>query len=90
MRDKTIQWKTIEELRDERERTRAAWETQRVSPVAFLESGQLPDGPSEARRHQEVTNELARRASAGRAPRASAGPQEPQLEPGTPDKPSWG
>ena len=81
MRDKPVQWMTIQELRDERERTRAVWEAQRADLTAFLGSGELPDIPPAARRHQEVSDELARRASGGRAPRTSTGPQESPLEP---------
>ncbi|HEX8972408.1 hypothetical protein [Oryzihumus sp.] len=61
--DKPVQWMTVDELRDEADRTRPAWEHQRVDVGAFLETGELPEMSPAARRHQVVLDELSRRAS---------------------------
>lgn len=44
MRDKPVQWMTVEELREERERTRPTWEEDRIDVGAFLQSGCCPAG----------------------------------------------
>lgn len=54
---------TVEDLRQERDRTRSAWEAEGIDVTAFLDSGELADLSPDARRHQEVTDELTRRAS---------------------------
>ncbi|GAA1240910.1 hypothetical protein [Oryzihumus leptocrescens] len=39
--DKPVQWMTVHELRDEVDRTRPAWEQQRVDVGALLQTGEL-------------------------------------------------
>jgi hypothetical protein len=63
--DKPVQWMTLRELRDEADRTRGAWEQERIDIGAFLQSGDLPPMSPAARRHQAVVDELSRRASQG-------------------------
>jgi hypothetical protein len=62
--EKPMQWMTLQELRNEFERTRPAWDD-----LADLDSvvadGQLPALGKEAHRHQLVENELLRRPSSG-------------------------
>jgi hypothetical protein len=54
---------TLQELRDERERTRPAWETTDLD--GFLADGQLPVLSKDAHRHQVVADELLGRPSNG-------------------------
>ena len=58
---KSVQWMTLQELRDELERTRTAWETMDLDGV--IPEGQLPSWGEQAHRHQLVANELLRRPS---------------------------
>ena len=58
---KPVQWMTVQELRDELERTRLAWETMDVDGV--LADGHLPVLGQDVDRHQEVVDELLRRPS---------------------------
>jgi len=56
-----VQWMTLQELRDELERTRPAWETLDLDDV--LADGELSVLSEDAHRHQMVANELLRRPS---------------------------
>ena len=62
--EKSVQWMTLQELRDELDRTRPAWE-ELADLDDVLEDGQLPALGEDARRHQLVQNELLRRPSNG-------------------------
>ena len=61
--EKPVQWMTLQELRDELERTRPAWGAMDVDGV--LANGQLPVSDEDAHRHQLVANELFRRPGNG-------------------------
>ena len=56
---KPVQWMTLQELRDELERTRPAWKAMDV----VLAEGKAHAVSLDAHRHQEVANELLRRPS---------------------------
>ena len=62
--EKSVQWMTLQELRDELDRTRPAWDE-----VADLDDvpkdGELPALSQYARRHKLVLNELLRRPNNG-------------------------
>ena len=62
--EKSVQWMTLQELRDELGRTRPAWDG-----LADLddvpEDGELPALSEDARRHELVLNELLRRPNDG-------------------------
>ena len=62
---KSVQWMTMQELRDELERTRLAWETDHADLDGFLAVGEHPALGEDAHRHQLVANELLRRPSMG-------------------------
>ena len=57
--EKPVQWMTLQELRDELDRTRPTWESTDLGP--FLADGQLPALSKDVHRHQLVANELLRR-----------------------------
>ena len=57
-----MQSMTLQELRDELDRTRPAWE-ELADLDDVLENGQLPALVEDARRHQLVQKELLRRPS---------------------------
>ena len=59
--EKPVQWMTLQELRDELDRTRPAWETLDLDGV--LADGELAALSEDAHRHQMVANELLRRPS---------------------------
>jgi len=59
-----LQRMTLQELRDELDRTRPAWE-ELANLDDVLKDGQLPALAEDARRHQLVQNELLRRPSEG-------------------------
>jgi len=59
-----LQWMTLQELRDELDRTRPAWE-ELANLDDVLKDGQVPALAEDARRHQLVQNELLRRPSEG-------------------------
>ena len=61
---KPVQWMTLQELRDELERTRPAWD-ELGELGGVLTDGQLPALGEEARRHQLVAYELLRRPNNG-------------------------
>jgi len=61
--EKPVQWMTLQELRDELERTRLAWETLDLDGV--LAGSELAALSEDARRHQLVADELLRRPSEG-------------------------
>ena len=61
--EKPMQWMTLQELRDEFERTRPAWEAMDLGGV--LADGQPPALGQDAHRHQMVVDELLRRPSSG-------------------------
>jgi hypothetical protein len=63
--EKPLQWMTLQELRDELERTRSAWETQMGDLDQVLADGILPVLGKDWQRHQMVANELLRRPSCG-------------------------
>jgi hypothetical protein len=60
--EKPVQWMTLQELRDELERTRSAWEAG-LDVDGVLMDGQLPRLGQDAHRHQLASDELARRSS---------------------------
>ena len=59
-----VQWMTLQELRNELERTRQAWEAE-IDLDGLLADGQHPALSEDAHRHQMVPNELLRRPSEG-------------------------
>jgi len=61
--EKPVQWMTLQELRDELERTRPAWETLDLDGV--LAGSELAALSEDAHRHQLVADELLRRPSEG-------------------------
>ena len=61
--EKPVQWMTLQELRDELERTRPAWETLDLDGV--LAGSELAALSEDAHRHQLVADELLRRPSWG-------------------------
>jgi len=61
--EKPLQWMTLQELRDELERTRSAWETLDLDGV--LAGSELAALSEDAHRHQMVANELLRRPRHG-------------------------
>ena len=58
-----MQWMTLQELRDEFERTRPAWEAMDLDGV--LANGQLLVLSQDAHRHQMIADELLWRPSNG-------------------------
>ena len=62
MEENSMQWMTLQELRDELDRTRPAWE-ELADLDDVLENSQLPALVEDARRHQLVQKELLRRPS---------------------------
>ena len=58
--EKPVQWMTLQELRDELERTRPAWEAELGDLDDVLTDGELPALGEDAHRHQIVTDELLR------------------------------
>ena len=58
-----VQWMTLQELRDELERTRPTWETLDLDGV--LAGSELAALSEDAHRHQLVADELLRRPSEG-------------------------
>ena len=62
--ENSLQWMTLQELRDELDRTRPTWE-ELADLDDVLNDGQLPALGEDARRHQLVQNELLRRPSEG-------------------------
>jgi hypothetical protein len=61
--EKPVQWMTLQELRDELERTRPAWEAGVADLDGVFADGPLPALDEDAHRHQMVENELLRRPS---------------------------
>jgi len=61
--EKPVQWMTLQELRDELDRTSPIWEA--LDLEGFLADGQLPELSKDAHRHDLVANELLRRPSNG-------------------------
>jgi 4-carboxymuconolactone decarboxylase len=59
--EKPVQGMTLQELRDELDRTRPAWEGEVGDLEGVLTDTQRPALGEEARRHQVVANELLRR-----------------------------
>ena len=59
--EKPVQWMTLQELRDELERTRPAWET--LDLVGVLAGSELAALSEDVGRHQLVADELLRRPS---------------------------
>jgi hypothetical protein len=62
--DESVQWMTLQELRDELDRTRPAWE-ELADLDDVLEDGELPALSEDARLHELVLNELLRRPNNG-------------------------
>jgi hypothetical protein len=62
---KPVQWLTLQELRDELDRTRPAWEARLADLDGALAGDQLPALGEDAHSHQLVANELLRRPSNG-------------------------
>jgi hypothetical protein len=61
--EKSVQWMTLQELRNELHRTDQAWETLDLDGV--LADGEVAALREDAHRHQMVANELLRRPSDG-------------------------
>jgi len=61
--EKSVQWLTLQELRDELHRTGQARETLDLDGV--LADSELPALSEDAHRHQMVANELLRRPNQG-------------------------
>jgi hypothetical protein len=61
-----VHWMTLQELRDELERTRPAWEAMDLDGVHA--DGQLPALGQDAHRHQVVADDLLRRPCLDDAP----------------------
>jgi hypothetical protein len=59
--DKPVQWMTLQELRDELDRTRPSWEAMDLNGLPA--DGQRPELSQDAHRHQLVAYELRRRPS---------------------------
>jgi len=59
--EKPVQWMTYQELRDELDRTRPAWEAGVADLNDVFADGQHPALGEDAHRHQLVANELLRR-----------------------------
>ena len=57
---KPVRWMTLQELRDELDRTRQAWEAEVADLDGVLAVGHLPELSGDAHRHQLVVNELLR------------------------------
>ena len=62
--EKSVQWTTLQELRDELDRTRPAWD-ELADLDDVLQDGELPALSEDARRHEVVLNELRRRSNDG-------------------------
>jgi hypothetical protein len=62
--EKSAQWMTLQELRDELDRTRPAWD-ELADLDDVLQDGELPALSEAARRHELVLNELRRRSNDG-------------------------
>jgi hypothetical protein len=60
---KPVHWMTLQELRDELERTRPAWDAEVADLNDFLVGGEFSALSEDAHRHQMVANELLRRPS---------------------------
>jgi hypothetical protein len=58
--EKSVQWMTLQELRDELDRTRPAWD-ELADLDDVLEDGELPALSEDARRYALVLNDLLRR-----------------------------
>ena len=63
--DQSVQRMTLQELRDELERTRPAWDAEVADLDGVLAGGELSALSEDAHRHQMVANELLRRPSEG-------------------------
>jgi hypothetical protein len=63
--DQSVQRMTLQELRDDLERTRPAWEAEVADLDRVLADGELSALSEDAQRHQMVANELLRRPSEG-------------------------
>ena len=61
---KSVQWMTLQELRDELGRTRPAWNGL-ADLDEVLKDGELPALSKDARRHELALNELLRRPNDG-------------------------
>ena len=62
--EKSVQWMTLQELRDELDRTCPAWD-ELADLDNVLEDGDLPALSEDARLHEQVLNELLRRPNDG-------------------------
>ncbi|HEY5179587.1 MAG TPA: hypothetical protein VIJ07_07415 [Dermatophilaceae bacterium] len=62
--EKSAQWMTLQELRDELDRTRPAWD-ELADLDDVLQDGELTALSEDARRHEQVLNELLRRPNTG-------------------------
>jgi len=61
--DQSVQRMTLQELRDELERTRPAWDAEVADLDGVLAGGELSALSEDAHRHQMVADELLRRPS---------------------------
>lgn len=59
--EKPVHWMTLQELRDELDRTRPAWDAEVADLNDVLADGVLAALSEDAHRHQMVANELLRR-----------------------------
>ena len=62
--EKLVQWMTLQELRDELDRTRRAWD-ELADLADVLDDGELPALSKDARPHEQVMNESLRRPNNG-------------------------
>ena len=61
--EKSVQWMTLQELRDQLHRTRPAWEAEVADLDGVQAVGEHSALSEDAHRHQMVANELLRRPS---------------------------
>jgi hypothetical protein len=62
---KPVRWMTLQELRDDLDRTRPAWESQLAHLDGVLADGEPADMDGDANRHRLIAEELLRRPSEG-------------------------
>jgi hypothetical protein len=63
--EKTVEWMTLQELRDELDRTRPAWEAEVGHLEGVLAGDQLQALGEDAARHQLLHHELLKRPNNG-------------------------
>jgi len=60
---KPVQWMTVDELLDELERTRPAWESEPAALDEVFDGSKIPALGESSHRHQQLAEELMRRPS---------------------------